>query len=147
MRRLLLVAVAILLPACGGEEGTTDGGAPAGAAIVEIVLGDFSVEPSAITVDPGSHTFRVVNEGEQTHALEIEGPAGEVETGDLAPGESADLTVDLSEPGEYELYCPMEGHREQGMEGTVTVRGGGAMTGGTTTEDEMTTEDDPDYRY
>ena len=54
----------------------------------EIVLGDFTIEPSTIVVDPGSHTFRVVNEGEQTHALEIEGPEGEVETGDLAPGES-----------------------------------------------------------
>jgi uncharacterized cupredoxin-like copper-binding protein len=144
MRRLLLVAVAILLPACGGEEGTTDGGAPAGAATVEVVLGDFTVEPSAVAVDPGSFTFRVVNEGGQTHALVIEGPAGAVETEDLAPGESADLAVDLSEPGEYELYCPVDGHREQGMEGTVMVRGGAAP--GTTTG-ETTTDDDSDYRY
>jgi uncharacterized cupredoxin-like copper-binding protein len=143
MRRLLLVAVAFLLPACGGEEGTTDGGSPTGSAAVEIVLGDFTVEPSAIVVDPGSYTFRVVNEGGQTHALEIEGPAGEVETGDLAPGESADLTVDLSEPGEYELYCPVDGHRGQGMEGTITVRGGGA----TTPDDPTTTDEDSDYRY
>jgi uncharacterized cupredoxin-like copper-binding protein len=142
MRRLLLVAVAFLLPACGGEEGTTDGGAPAGPAAVEIVLGDFTIEPSAIAVEPGSYTFRVVNEGGQTHALEIEGPGGEVETGDLAPGESADLVVDLSEPGEYEMYCPVGGHREQGMEGEVTVRGGGG-----TTPDETTTVDDPGYDY
>jgi plastocyanin len=144
MRRLLLVVVAILLPACGGEEGTTDGGAPAGAATVEIVLEDFSVEPATITVDPGSHTFRVVNEGEQTHALEIEGPAGEVETGDLAPGESADLVVDLGESGEYEMYCPVDGHRGQGMEGGIAV--GGAAEPGTTT-DETTTDEGSDYRY
>jgi uncharacterized cupredoxin-like copper-binding protein len=140
---LLLAAAAILLPACGGEEGTTDG-APAGRVAVEIVLGDFTVEPSAIAVDPGSYTFRVVNEGEQTHALEVDGPTGEVETGDLAPGESADLVVDLSEPGEYEFYCPVGGHRGQGMEGAVTV--GGA--GGTTTDDEPTTTNEgSDYRY
>ena len=144
MRRLLLVAVAILLPACGGEEGTTEDGAPAGSAVVEIALGDFTIEPSAIAVDPGSYTFRVVNEGEQTHALEIEGPAGEVETDDLAPGESADLAVDLSEPGEYEIYCPVGGHRGQGMEGAITVGGGG----GTTTHDEPTTTDeDSGYGY
>jgi uncharacterized cupredoxin-like copper-binding protein len=142
MRRLLLVAVAILLPACGGE-GTTDGGPPAGDVAVEIVLGDFTVEPSAVAVDPGSYTVRIVNEGGQTHALVIEGPAGEVETGDLAPGESADLAVDLSEPGEYELYCPVDGHREQGMEGTITVGG----TGGTPTTDETTTDEGSDYRY
>lgn len=142
MRRLLLVAVAFLLPACGGEEGATDGGAPAGPAGVEIVLGDFTIEPSAIAVDPGSYTFRVVNEGAQTHGLEIEGPAGEVETDDLAPGESAELAVDLSEPGEYEMYCPVGGHREQGMEGAVRVRGGAG-----TTPDETTTVDDPGYDY
>jgi uncharacterized cupredoxin-like copper-binding protein len=143
MRRLLLVAVAILLPACGEEESAPDD-APAGPAAVEIVLGDFTIEPSAIAVDAGSHTFRVVNEGGQTHALAVEGPAGEVETGELAPGGSADLVVDLSEPGEHEVYCPVGGHREQGMEGTITVGG----SGGTTTPDEPTTTDEgSDYRY
>ena len=64
MRRLLLVVVALLLPACGGEEGTPDDGAPAGGAVVDVALRDFTIEPSAIAVDPGSYTFRVVNEGE-----------------------------------------------------------------------------------
>jgi uncharacterized cupredoxin-like copper-binding protein len=140
MRRLLLVAVAFLLPACGGEGDANEADAPAGSA-VEIVLGDFTVEPSSLALDPGSYTFRVVNEGGQTHALEIEGAVGEVETGDLAPGESAELSVDLSEPGEYEVYCPVDGHREQGMEGTITVGGAG------TTPDETTTVNDPDYDY
>lgn len=140
MRRLLLVAVAFLLPACGGEGDANEEDAPAGSA-VEIVLGDFTVEPSSLALDPGSYTFRVVNEGGQTHALEIEGAVGEVETGDLAPGESAELSVDLSEPGEYEVYCPVDGHREQGMEGTITVGGAG------TTPDETTTVNDPDYDY
>jgi plastocyanin len=143
MRRLLLVAVAILLPACGGEDDANDAGAPAGSADVEIVLADFTVEPSSLEFDPGSYTFRVVNEGGQTHALAIDGPAGAVETGDLAPGESADLAVDLSEPGEYELYCPVGGHREQGMAGTIAVGG----TGGTPTTDETTTDEGSDYRY
>jgi uncharacterized cupredoxin-like copper-binding protein len=143
MRLLLLVAVAILLPACGGEEGTPEPGAPAEPVAAEIVLGDFTIEPSALAVDPGSHTFHVVNEGEQVHALEIEGPAGEAETADLAPGESADLTVDLSEPGEYEIYCPVGGHRGQGMEGSITVGGGGA----TTPDEPTTTDEGSDYRY
>ncbi|HXV34520.1 MAG TPA: cupredoxin domain-containing protein [Gaiellaceae bacterium] len=144
MRPVLLVAVAFLLPACGGEEGANDAAAPAGAADVEIVLADFTVEPSSLELAPGSYTFSVVNEGGQTHALEIEGPNGEVETGDLAPGESAELAVDLSEPGEYEVYCPVGGHRGQGMEGTITVGGAGAPA---TTTDETTTDEDSDYRY
>jgi uncharacterized cupredoxin-like copper-binding protein len=90
-------------------------------------------------------TFRVVNTGSVAHALEVEGPTGEIETAELQPGESADLTVDASKAGEYEMYCPIDGHRQQGMEGTLVVGGGG---GGTTTTDETTTEDeDSDYRY
>jgi plastocyanin len=146
MRPLLLAALAlVLLPACGGEEATPDEAAPTGGGtVVDVALRDFTIEPAAISLDPGSYTFHVVNEGETVHALEVEGPSGEVETPELGPGESADLTVDLSEAGEYELYCPVGGHRDQGMEGTLTVGGGG---GGGTTTDETTTEEDSDYRY
>jgi plastocyanin len=145
MRRLLLLAALALtlLPACGGEEETGDDAASGGGA-VDVSLTDFAIEPAAITADPGSYTFRVTNDGAALHALEIEGPSGEVETTELAAGESAELNVDL-EDGEYEMYCPVGDHRDRGMEGTITVGGGG---GGTTT-DETTTNDDDDsgYRY
>jgi uncharacterized cupredoxin-like copper-binding protein len=147
MRRLLLAALALtLLPACGGEEGAADEDAAAeDGTVVEVSLGEFAIEPSTIEVDPGSYTFRVSNDGGAVHALEIEGPSGEVETAELASGESADLTIDL-EDGEYEMYCPVGDHRDRGMEGTILVGGGG---GGGTTTDETTTDDDDDsdYRY
>jgi uncharacterized cupredoxin-like copper-binding protein len=143
MRRLLLLALAlVLLPACGGEEET--GGAGPEGTVVDVALGDFTIDPAAIPVEPGSYTFHVVNEGGTVHALEIEGPDGEVETEDLDPGQSADLTVDFAEAGEYEIYCPVGNHRDQGMEGAITVGGGG---GGGTTTDETTTEDDDDGGY
>jgi uncharacterized cupredoxin-like copper-binding protein len=152
MRRLLLAALALtLLPGCGGEEGAADeAAAPGGGAVVEVALGEFAIEPSTIEVDPGSYTFRVTNDGGAVHALEIEGPSGEVETAELASGESADLNVDL-EDGEYEMYCPVGDHRDRGMEGTITVGGGGG--GGGTTTDQTTTNDDDEededsgYRY
>ena len=42
------------------------------------------------------------------------------------------------------MYCPVDGHKDRGMEGTVAV-GAGAAGGAGTTTDETTTED-PDYR-
>jgi plastocyanin len=146
MRRLLLLAALALtlLPACGGEEETGGDAASGGGAVVDVSLTDFAIEPAAITADPGSYTFRVTNDGAALHALEIEGPSGEVETTELAAGESGELNVDL-EDGEYEMYCPVGDHRDRGMEGTITVGGGG---GGTTTDETTTTDDDDSgYRY
>ena len=150
MRRLaLLVAfAAVLLPACG-EEDTPDGASPNGAGagggeVVEVSLSEFALTPASFSLEPGSYTFHVVNDGSVVHALEVEGPLGEVETADLAPGESADLDVDLSEPGDYEMYCPVDSHKDEGMEGTITVGGSG---GGATTTDETTTEEDSGYGY
>jgi plastocyanin len=143
MRRLaLLVAfAAVLLPACG-EEDTPDGASPNGAGagggeVVGVALSEFALTPASFSLEPGSYTFHVVNDGSIVHALEVEGPSGEVETEDLEAGTSADLDVDLSEPGEYEIYCPVDDHKDMGMEGTITVGGGG----GTTTTDDTTTED------
>ena len=146
MRRPLLVALAaVLLPACGGEEATPDEAAtPAGAAVVEIALSDFAIEPGSAALDPGTYTFRVVNDGNAVHALEVEGPTGEVETGNLSPGDSADLTVDLSQAGDYEFYCPVGDHRHRGMEATIAVGGGTAPD---TTTDETTTDEDSGYGY
>lgn len=148
MRRLLLAALAaVLLPACGGGEADPDeASAPAGGGeVVEIALSDFAIQPGSLSLDPGKYTFRVVNDGGTVHALEVEGPGGEVETADLQPGDSADLDVDLSEAGDYELYCPVDGHRDRGMEAMLAVGGGGAP--GTTTDDETTTEEEEDSGY
>jgi uncharacterized cupredoxin-like copper-binding protein len=139
MRRLFLLALAfVLLPACGGGEETTGNDAGSGGgSIVDVSLADFMIEPSQIAVEPGSYTFHVVNDGSEVHALEIEGPSGEVETGGLEPGGSADLTVDFSEDGTFEMYCPVDDHRGMGMEGSITVGEGGGMA-----PDETTTEED-----
>jgi len=152
MRRLglLLAFAAVLLPACGGESPANPGEAGAGGGeVVEVSLSEFALEPASFSVEPGSYTFHVVNDGSTVHALEVEGPSGEVETEDLQPGDSADLDVDLSEPGEYEIYCPVDDHKGMGMEGTITVGDGdgGGGGGGTTTTDDTTTDDSGGYDY
>jgi uncharacterized cupredoxin-like copper-binding protein len=39
----------------------------------------------------------------------------------IEPGKSATLKVDLSTPGTYEIYCPVDGHKPGGMKGEIKV--------------------------
>jgi plastocyanin len=146
MRLALLAFLALVLAACGSAGDDEDGsGTPAGEGgqTIEIVGTEFALEPATVELDePGTHTFVFRNEDGTAHALEIEGHGIEEETEEIGAGESAELTVELTEPGEYELYCPVGDHRHQGMEGTLVV--GGAGGAGT---DETTTEDDGGYSY
>jgi uncharacterized cupredoxin-like copper-binding protein len=129
---------------CGGDDddtttaaegGTTTtataaGTAGAGGQTVEISETEYEIDPSDPSVQPGTVSFEITNDGGVDHNLEVEGPEGEQELEqDLAPGESGTLTVDLSQPGSYEMYCPVGNHRDLGMEGEITV-GGGAAGGG-----------------
>jgi PQQ system protein len=149
MRRLLvLLPAALILAACGGE---TDDAEQAGDVVqtIQISENEFSLDPSTISLpQTGTYEFEITNDGQITHALEIEegGDGAEAETGDIEPGETTTLRFTFSADGSYEMYCPIGNHRDEGMDGTITV-GPGAAGGGTTThgdtdehEDETETE-------
>jgi len=59
----------------------------------------------------------------------VEGEGIEEETEEIGPGQSAELEVKL-DAGTYELYCPVDGHAEEGMEGKLTVKEGSGGAGG-----------------
>ena len=144
MRRFLLLAALLpallLLTGCGGGDGDDE---PSGGGAVELAATEFAFEPAEVSVDEaGEATFTVSNDGQAPHALALDGNGVEEETGTISPGESASLTVDL-EPGEYELYCPVGDHRDQGIAGTLVVRtaAGAGMT------DESGSDDDESSGY
>lgn len=140
---LLLAAMA--LAACGGGSDTTgeetaaapettqetesekeaEGGSAGSAATV-----DFEADPSgslAYTTDKatakaGKVTVNFTNSSPVPHDVAIEDSGGETiaETEVLAEG--SDSTTAELEPGEYTFYCSVPGHRQAGMEGTLTVK-------------------------
>jgi uncharacterized cupredoxin-like copper-binding protein len=144
---LLALFAALALAACGSNsnQSASSGQAEQAVAISET---EFKLDPSSVQVDQaGNVTFRVTNNGAIDHALEVEGNGVEEKSATIKPGESAELTVDLSKDGSYEIYCPVDGHRDSGMEGTVTV--GAGMGGGSTdtTEDGGSTTSGGGYGY
>ena len=139
MRVLALtgLVLALGLAGCGGEEAGDEGAPSASGNTIEVRLIDFALDPSRVSIDePGTYTFRAVNQGQTVHALELEGHGVEEETEEIQPGETTELTVELAEAGDYELYCPVDDHRGMGMEGSVVVGGSGAGGGTTTSEDK-----------
>jgi plastocyanin len=118
------LALAMAVVACGddddddGEETAATGGEQT----VAVSETDFAIDPANPTVEAGTVTFEVTNDGQAPHNLEVEGSGvEEVLPADLAAGESGELTVDL-EPGTYEWYCPVGNHAAMGMEGELTVQ-------------------------
>ena len=165
MARMLLaltaVAAALLFASCGEDSdesgstgtGTTGTGTqaeqaePTGPAseTVELRESEFKIEPAEALVEKaGVVEFRVQNDGEITHALEVESEDLEEETEDIAAGDSATLKVDLAE-GTYELYCPIGNHKEQGMEAELVV--GSPSGGGGSSEDESSDDDSAGSGY
>jgi plastocyanin len=136
---VVLILVGVL--GCGAGGGSAGGGgaedaqAPSGAKesvlkTIRVKEVEFALKPAEITLEkPGTYLFKAVNSGGTVHALEVEGQGIEEETEEIQPGQSAELQVKL-EAGTYELYCPVDGHKEEGMEGKVIVKEGSGGSGG-----------------
>jgi uncharacterized cupredoxin-like copper-binding protein len=124
----LAAGIALVVSACGGGGGSEPAGQERAAERAEaaktirIAATDFAFKPSTVTLSaPGTYTFVVANSGKAEHALEIDGPGVEEETQTIGPGGEAQLTVEIAKAGEYQIYCPVGGHRDLGMEGTLTA--------------------------
>src|SRR6266516_3637187 len=77
-----------------------------------------------------------VHDGTVTHALAVEGNGVDENSADISAGSSGTLKVTLPKAGTYEIYCPVDGHKNQGMKGKITVGGssGSGTSGAGTTE-------------
>jgi uncharacterized cupredoxin-like copper-binding protein len=119
----------------GGGGGAEDNQGPSGAKesvvkTIQVKETEFKLKPAEITLEkPGTYIFKAVNSGDTVHALEIEGQGIEEVTEEIQPAQSAELKVKL-EAGTYELYCPVDGHKEEGMEGKAIVKRGSGGSGG-----------------
>ena len=132
---LLLSAGVLLAAGCGDDEDEGGGGAASTPEATEeagggggggeaLTLtadpgGEISWEPGELSAAAGSVTINLVNDSDVPHAVEVEGNGVEEESETITAGET-ELTVDL-EAGEYVFYCPVGQHRQNGMEGTLTV--------------------------
>ncbi len=140
MKRILVsvAAAAVILAGCGGDD------TPAATTDLSITGTDgLAFEPEAFTIPAGQEaTVEFTAEPSVEHDLVIEGVGMDAMAGDdeghatdddqtmaeddlhiahADAGETVTATFTVDEPGTYQMYCSIPGHRSAGMEATLTV--------------------------
>ena len=134
---LVLALAALGIAACGSDDSSTtdtsaaDTSAPADTTAAAGGGSTIAVaaDPSALaftsgdlSADAGTVEIDFDNPSSTGHDVQIESSDGQTVGGtDVISASTTTADVDL-EPGTYTYYCSVDGHREAGMEGTLTVR-------------------------
>jgi uncharacterized cupredoxin-like copper-binding protein len=144
---LALLLASLALVACGGSsddngsESTPENGAAvekensgeetggkeeaAGGSTVSFEAdpaGGLAYTTKSASAEAGEATIEFNNPQPVAHDVAIESSGGEqVGKTELATEGSSSTSVNLK-PGKYTFYCSVPGHREAGMEGTLTVK-------------------------
>ena len=106
--------------AAGG--GKAEGGAASTLKFETDPGGELAYTTTSATAKAGKVTIDFTNPQSLTHDVAIESSGGEeVGKTELIASGSDSTTVNLK-PGTYHYFCTVPGHREAGMEGTLTVK-------------------------
>lgn len=98
---------------------TADADTEAAVAAVQVRFVDIAFIPNELTIPADTDVMlQFINNGAAAHNFLIEEP--EVFSGDLAPGATSEVVVNLP-AGTYEFICSIPGHAQAGMVGTLTV--------------------------
>jgi plastocyanin len=99
--------------------------APAGASSVSLEAnkeGQLAYNTKSLTAKAGKVTVNFTNAAPLAHNVNIESSSGQVVgSTPTFTGGSKQLAVTLK-PGTYKFFCSVPGHRQAGMEGTLTVK-------------------------
>ena len=139
---LALVLASVALVACGDDDGTTTtptdtggeatngaatggGGGAGGGSTIQIEAdpgGGLAYTTDLLTAKAGDVTIDFKNPQPVGHDADVEDESGKVVGETDVITESSDTgTMKGLKPGKYVFFCSVPGHREGGMEGTLTV--------------------------
>jgi plastocyanin len=131
---LLAVAVILAVAGCGGSSDSNSGGSGAsggssssgsssgGGSTIALAAdpsGALKFDKTTLNAKSGTVTIDLTNKSSVPHAVAVEGN-GVNKSGQTITGGADKLTVDLK-PGTYTFFCPVDGHRQAGMEGKLVV--------------------------
>ena len=145
MRRLTLFAAltALAIAGCGGSSNneksasssssnatstptataTAAGNSSSGGETLKVAADKSALkfDKSSLTSKAGQVTVVMSNPSGIPHAIAVEGNGVDTKGSTVGNGGTSTVSVKLK-PGKYEFYCPVDGHKQAGMTGTLTVK-------------------------
>ena len=94
---------------------------PGGVDVAELTIeaGDLWFSPDELTISAqGTTTITLEDVGVTVHNLTVDALGLQIVA---TPGSSSQASVVAPQPGTYEFYCSVSGHRAAGMSGTLVV--------------------------
>jgi len=137
---LALILASVALVACGSSNGTTTsspnettpsgaaagGGGSAGGETLAVEAdpgGQLAYTTDKLSAKAGNVTIDFKNPQALTHDVAVEDSSGaEVGKTELIAESETTAVLENLKPGTYTYFCTVPGHREAGMEGTLTVK-------------------------
>jgi plastocyanin len=143
MRKTLLavavpITAGVLIAGCGSSNNkstttapkpaptntaATGGAAAGGSSSLKLAAdpsGALKFDKSKLDAKSGTVTITMSNPSSIDHAVAVEGNGVDEDGETVGQGGTSKVTVKLK-PGTYEFYCPVDAHKQAGMEGTLTV--------------------------
>jgi uncharacterized cupredoxin-like copper-binding protein len=83
----------------------------------------FKFDKKTATAKAGTVTLTMDNPSANSspHAIAVEGNGVDKDGPQVQPGQGTSKISVKLKPGKYEFYCPVDGHKQAGMKGTLTV--------------------------
>ena len=121
---LTLLVTALLAAGCGGDDNSsaTTEETTGEATTLQLAAdpnGALAFDKTELDAPAGMVTIELTNDSSVPHNVEVEGNGVEKRS-DTITGATTSVTLDL-QSGSYEFYCAVPGHKQAGMEGTLTV--------------------------
>jgi uncharacterized cupredoxin-like copper-binding protein len=83
--------------------------------------GALKFDKSSLSAKSGKVTIKMDNPSPVEHAVAIEGNGVDVDGNTVGKGGVSTVAANLK-PGKYTFYCPVDGHKDAGMKGTLTIK-------------------------
>jgi uncharacterized cupredoxin-like copper-binding protein len=105
-----------------GGESQSSGGAGGALSLSANSEGQLAYSTTSLSAKAGKVTIDFSNSAPLSHNLTVASPSGSV-AGATPTFQGGSKTLSLNlKPGTYKFYCTVPGHRQAGMEGTLTVK-------------------------